>query len=129
MLVYSLMRRTQAILAIVALLATPLALVARGLLCDTSVCACMCCKSHSNSSAPRFTAAELRRITAGYCPYCGRKLQHRPADYGFIAPIAPTAPLPVVTVPSPAIARETPAIFTPSPLSGYLPEPFEPPRA
>ena len=128
MLVYSIMRRTQAILVIVALLATPLALVARGLACDTSVCVCACCRPHGHSSPPQFTAAEHRRIAAGYCPYCGMKLKHRSMDYGFLAPIAPTAPLPVAAVPSPAIARETVAIFTPSPLSGYLPEPFEPPR-
>lgn len=129
MLLYSIMRRTPAILVIVALLASPLALLARGLACEPPVCVCMCSRPHGHSFSPQFNAADLHRIAAGYCPFCGMKLKHHLADYGFIAPIAPTAPLPFIAIPSPAIAREKTAILTSSPVSGFFLEPFEPPRA
>jgi hypothetical protein len=89
----------------------------------------MCSGQKGHSSSPQLNAADLHRIAAGYCPFCGMKLKHHPADYGFIAPIAPTAPLPVVAIPSPASAREFAANFTQSPVSGFFSEPFEPPRA
>jgi len=117
-----------AILVIVALLASPLALLARGLACANAECVCMCARPHGHSSSPQSGSARLHRA-AEYCPYCGMKVKYHLADYGFIAPIAPTAPLPFIAIPSPAVARENAAIFTPSPVSGFLPEPFEPPRA
>jgi hypothetical protein len=122
-------RRTPAILVIVALLASPLALLARGLACEPSVCICTCSGQHGHSSSPQLDAADLHRVAGGYCPACRTKLKHHPADYGFIAPVAPTAPLPVVAVPSPAVAREFAATFTQSPVAGFFSNPFEPPRA
>ena len=88
------MRRLQAIAVIVALFATPLALLARGMACEASLCT-ICCPlhvSHSHSGQPMACR-------------CSTKSRNAAPDFGLIAPIAPTMPAPLFTVFAPALHR------------------------
>jgi hypothetical protein len=112
------MRRAQAILVVVALLAAPLALLARGMACESSSCTMMCCLpqgSHSHQGQPM----------ACNCPMKSGK---RLPDFGLLAPIAPTAPAAHVTLAAPEITRGFFSVFAQSASSGFLSAPFEPPR-
>jgi len=123
------MRRTQTVLIIVALLATPLALVARGMACESPACPCACERLHGHAPSQQTQSVTLRRIATGYCPYCGKKLGHHTTDFGFLAPIAPTAPIPAAALPRPHIARAAAATFEQASVAGFSIEPFQPPRA
>ena len=92
------MFRFPAILVVVALLASPLALLARGLACDSSQCDCMAMCQRQ--------AAHDRHLCGGiqHAPMCGTHQGRHAIDYGFVAPIPPTAPLPSRIIFRPASA-------------------------
>ncbi|MBZ5696078.1 MAG: hypothetical protein LAN36_12055 [Acidobacteriia bacterium] len=112
------MRRLRAIAVIVALLATPLALLARGMACEASACT-MCCPmhtSHSHSGQPMAC-------------HCSTKSRNSAPDFGLIAPIAPTMPAPLVTLAVPDAVRQPFSTYTQSAVSSFLSAPLQPPRA
>lgn len=121
------MFRAQAILVVIALLATPLALLARGIVCDPSECDCMIACAGQTSHG----AAQDRPLcgAAKRAPMCGMHQGHHALDYGLVAPIAPTAPLPHVKLTGPAISTEYVAPYAQSPVAGFSSAPFEPPRS
>jgi hypothetical protein len=112
-------------LVIIALLATPLALLARGIACAPSDCNCAMAELASHSAAQNQHLCGATK----HVPMCGTHPGHHPLDYGVIAPIAPTAPLPYAQLTRPAISAEIIAQYAQSTVAGVFSIPFEPPRS
>lgn len=123
------MRRAQAILVVVALLATPLALLARSSDRSMSGCAGMCCPTHGSHTA-RVLYEEMlcHHGEAGHFFECTMTAGHHGLDYGLIAPIAPTTPLAIAFIGSPDVNRAIPGQFREVATPGFLPTPLQPPR-
>jgi|SRR5580704_3546269 hypothetical protein len=120
------MRRAQAILVIVAMLATPLALLARGVNGDASDCTSMCCLPHGHHAAqPK--SMECQHGGIGHVFECTMTSSHHTA-YGLIAPIVPTVPSAIAFLAIPDVSREALAQFLEISASAVLAAPFEPPR-
>jgi len=113
------MRRAQVFLVIAALLATPLALLARAEACNSAACTMMCCLPHGAHSHPG-------QPMACHCP--SKSGKHLP-EFGLIAPIAPTAPEAFATVAAPASSRTAVPLSSLSLTQGFSAAPFNPPRA
>jgi len=120
------MRRTQAILVIMALLATPLALLARGLSGGTSECTTMCCLAHGHRAA-QHKEMECQHGGMGHVFECAMTSGHH-MDYGLIAPIAPAVPSAVTSIASPDVQRRIFSQFHEVSATGPLSVPFQPPR-
>src|ERR1700683_5264919 len=101
------MRRAQIILVIVGLMATPLALLARGVWCDNSPC--MCSMMHG------------QHPTICHCPM---ESGHHPLDFGFVAPMAPTYAMAIGKLSVPVSARLDLTSYKQSALSLFPSEPF-----
>jgi hypothetical protein len=131
------MRRTQAIVIVIALLASPFSLLARASFGMGSDCNNLCCLIHGShvghahmatTKAPQSDMA-CHHGEVGHAIECTMKAGHNGPDFGFFAPIALTSPSALVTLTSPSQSR---AAFTrPNDLivSGVLEAPFEPPRS
>jgi len=122
------MRRLHAILVILALLATPMALLARSD-CDQSACDCMCSLVYRSLS----TRAKRRPMLCGQASTslhrCAMNAKHHRPDYGLNTLMAPTAPHPLVALLVPAAAAPSyGSMVFPTP-SGHPPVPFQPPRS
>ena len=116
------MRRAQAVLLILSLLAVPLALMACIDSCDQVSCPCCADMSHGNSM-------NCRSAMTGHCDMSGRgQTQELPA-FLLAAHQARTAALPFATVSAPPFSRTSLVNFVPSLSSGFHAVPFEPPRA
>ncbi len=120
------MRRAQAILVIVAMLATPLALLARGVNGDASECSSMCCLAHGHHAA-QHKQMECDRAETGHCLECTMKSGSH-SDYGLLAPIVPTMPSAVAFVATPDARRHIFSQFREVSATGQLSVPFQPPR-
>jgi len=124
------MRRLEAFLALISMLAAPLALVARGQAC-ASACAKSCCLISSSRvhASPQADAnchsqrpADSRRCGSAPAP-------NHALDFGFLAPL-PRVILPALTgAPSLQTSRRaiSPAVLNDSSIN--LPPPAEPPRS
>jgi len=122
------MRRTHAILVILALLATPMALLARSD-CSQTACDCMCSLVNRSLAAQARRAPMLCGQAAGSTHQCAMNTKHHPPDYGLNTLMAPTAPLPIAAL---TISAAAARVFAPQMLctpSGFLSAPFEPPRS
>ena len=129
---YPAMRRIQAILVVVALLATPLALLARGRADDAGECDRLCCLRHGSHPGGANSATDgmmCHRGTMRHQCVCNMRPGPQSPDYGLLAPIGPTTPSPVVTILSPEIFRAEYSLSNEATFSGFTPSPFEPPRA
>jgi hypothetical protein len=130
-------KRAHAILVIVVLLAAPLALLARGMDGDSGECNRMCCLRHGSHSNPRPHAADnslsegmmCHRSPAVHNCECAMSPGPNSLDYGFLAPMAPTAPSAIMNTPKPEVTRKYFARLTEVTPSGFLAAPFEPPRS
>lgn len=115
------MRRAQAILVVVALLAIPLAMLARSGPCEQTQC--MCCLMHGSKA---------QHGKAMQCSHCsGQKkcgIGSQLPDYGLIAPMAPTTPAPQTALAALAVSRRVLVNYAPGLPTGFSSEPFEPPR-
>lgn len=60
---------------------------------------------------------------------CTMKAGHHQIDYGFIAPIVPTAPSVVARIAIPEVNGEISTSFTAVSARGFLSAPFQPPRS
>jgi hypothetical protein len=120
------MRRAQAILVIVALLATPLALLARGVSSEASECSSMCCFPHSHHAA-HHKAMECQHGGMAQVFECSMTSSHHMA-YGLIAPIAPTVPSAIAFLAIPDNGREILARFGELSAAGLVSVLFQPPR-
>jgi hypothetical protein len=117
------MPRFQAMLVVVALIAAPLSLLARGIACDPSTCDCAAsCAMHLSHSKPICGMAQ-------HAPMCGTHQGHHALDYGFIAPFAPAAPLPHAQLARPLASQNFVVQFSQLSVDGVSPLPFEPPRS
>jgi hypothetical protein len=117
------MLRLRAIVVVVAMLASPLALLARGVFCDPSACNCaMICPMQVSHSQPKCGMTE-------HAATCGNHQGHHALDYGFIAPFAPAVPLPVAQVPGPRAAQNFVTPYAQLSVDGVSRTPFEPPRS
>jgi len=120
------MRRAQAILVIVAMLATPLALLARGVNGDASECSSMCCLPHGHHAA-QHKQMECHRAEMGHCLECTMKSGTH-SDYGLLAPIVPTMPSAVAFVAIPDVSGDILCLFSEISAAGFVFVPFQPPR-
>jgi hypothetical protein len=113
------MRRTQATFVIVALLAIPIAPLAWGMACEASSSPMMCC-------LPQGPHSLAGKPMACHCPM---KSANQLPDIGLIAPIPLAAPAARATIIPPEESRRMLLAFSQLAASGFLPAPFEPPRA
>jgi len=111
------MRRIQIAVVMLALLATPLALLARAMACESSACAMMCCLPHSSHQGKPIPC------------HCSGKSQKQLPDFGLIAPIAPTMTENFAAVDLPGFARQARRFFAASITQGFAAPPFSPPKA
>jgi len=123
------MRRAQAILIIVALLATPLALLARSSAGGMSGCTGMCCPTHGTHAARVLHEKMLcHHGNLGHVLECTMTSRHHGVDYSLIVPVAPTAPSTIAFVGIPDVSRAVPAQLYEVASFGFLSTPFKPPR-
>jgi hypothetical protein len=134
------MRRAQAILVIIALLATPLALLARAIDPGMPDCNGMCClPRHSHHSPTTATnpssesqqdAMACHHGAAGHMMECSMKSGQPRMDYGLVAPFPPARTSALASLNIPKIKRhaglQLPAANSPA---GFLASPFQPPRS
>ena len=66
---------------------------------------------------------------AGHAMFCSMKASHQLMDFGFLAPLAPTAPSSSVILVLPVPARAAIAQSIDSLPAGFFSAPFEPPRS
>lgn len=122
------MHGAHAILVILALLATPMALLARSD-CRQSACDCTCTLVNRAFLGHGRRGPLLCGQGAGSMHPCAMNAKHHPPDYGLNALMAPTVPLPVASLAASVISAD---VFEPQILptpSGFLAAPFEPPRS
>jgi hypothetical protein len=115
----SIMHRALAILAAVSILALPLAPLAWGMACESSSLPMLCCLMHSTHS---LNGKPVQ------C-HCSGKSQNRAPDLGTIAPIPPGFAAGAIGLASQNHAAENFFAYSRSAANGFLPAPFEPPRA
>jgi len=124
------MRRAHAILVILALLATPMALLARSD-CDRSGCDCMC--DLVNRSLQAHAQARRGPMLCGQAAtsihQCAMKTRHRALDFGLNTLMAPTAPLPMADFAAPLASEQLLAPRTLLAPSGFFSAPYQPPRS
>jgi hypothetical protein len=133
------MRRVQAILVIAALLATPLALLARAVDPGMPDCNGMCCLPHGGhhkSPAPNTAPASHEEEMAchhgalGHMMECSMRSGQPRMDYGLLAPFPPAHASVVMSLDRPRVSRFASSQFPAGNLSaGFLAGPFQPPRS
>jgi hypothetical protein len=140
------MRRAQTILVIVALLATPLALLARAVGPGLPDCNGMCCLPHGHhapQSAPRHHAIPVTPAKDASCHHedaaptsalnctldCAMHSSPHGSNYGLLTSIAPTKPSNLFSLRLPPQTQSASSGATAFPRSGFLASPFQPPRA
>ena len=133
------MRRIQATLVIVVLLATPLALLARAADPQMPDCNGMCCLPHGghHHGPPRNPSPELPKDdmachhgATGPLMECSVRSSHERMDYGLAAPFPPGRTSSLSYVDGPKVSRFAISQFPAGNLSaGFLAGPFQPPRS
>jgi hypothetical protein len=123
------MRCAQAILVIVALIATPLALLARSAGGSMSGCAGMCCPTHG-AHAVRVLHEKMlcHQGQAGHFFECTMTPGHHGLDYGLISTIAPTTPSAITSLSVPDVHRTAASEYREMATFGFLSTPLQPPR-
>ncbi len=128
-------RRAQALLVVLALLATPLALFARTTTPDT--CDGMCCLPHGSHTSPMRHAPHAAPTKDAECHHaaltcaieCSMKSGHHQFNWGLLAPIAPTKPSALASI---VLAPHSNSVVMPSrqtDLAAFASTPFQPPRS
>jgi hypothetical protein len=117
------MRRMQAASLIVALLAVPLALVARAYACAPQECTMACCRGrHAMAKDCQHSASGAMSCTMG----CNSQAT---PDYGLAAPLPPFQLSAGLRLPGLKATRAILPVVAVSDFAGYSPPPFNPPRA
>jgi hypothetical protein len=131
------MRRAQSILLVLALFASPLALLARASYGLGSECNNLCCLPHGSHGSHQ----QNRQVTskaegmachhkdAGSAAFCAMRGTHQALGYGLLAPLPPTTISAFVRVPLPVPSRSKLAGSSESLFPGFIAAPFEPPRS
>jgi len=112
------MQRVKAMIVVVALLSVPLALLARGMACESSSCPMACCMLHGSHHGNQ----------PMMCHCAGKSSSHVP-DFGLIAPLPPTEPEAFADIAAPSSLRQPMHSQSELSLPGFVPVPFEPPKA
>jgi hypothetical protein len=131
------MRRWEAILAICALVAAPLALLSGSTAGGPEGCGRFCCLPHGahNSPIPHPVKTEKKAEMAchhgetGHMLECGMKSGNGPLEYAFAAPIPPTVLSASAKLAVPEISRQEFYCLDEFATPGILTAPFEPPRS
>lgn len=133
------MRRVQAILVIIALLATPLALLARADDSGMADCNGMCCLPHGGhhhsparnaSPEPQQQEMACHHGALGHMMECSMRSGHHRMDYGLLAPFPPAQTSVVTSLDRPKVSRLANSHFPDGKLSaGFLAGTFQPPRS
>jgi hypothetical protein len=113
------MRRAQAIIVVLALLALPLAPLAWGMTCDSNAAPMLYCPMHYSHSA----SGKLMLCQ------CQGKSPQRTLEFTLAAPIPPGSASARVEIAAPGSQRDNFDALRLATLSGYSSAPFEPPRA
>jgi len=116
------MRQIQSVTLIVALLAVPLALVARSCACAPQQCTMTCCLLHKHAMKMNCSGASGASTCAMQCN------SHKNIDYGLASPLAPTQIAERSALPAPKVARLSSFLPRRMASSGFTFEPFKPPR-
>ena len=131
------MKRAQAILLIFTLFAAPFALLARATFGMGSDCGNLCCLPHRSHTGHMHDARSQSKAEGMAChhqdgseaAFCAMKAGHRPMDFGFFAPLAPTTPSASANLALPRLARSAIAQSSASFFLGFPFAPFQPPRS
>lgn len=120
------MRRIQTVSLIIALLAVPLALVARSYACAPQRCTMMCCLLHKHAGSHMKMDCSGASGASACTMQCNSQ---KNIDYGLAAPLAPTQLAEGLAIPSPKVARLSLFFSGEIVSAGFTFEPFRPPRA
>jgi hypothetical protein len=131
------MRRAYAILAILALLAAPWALVARSFAAGVDGCDGYCCLPHGSharhpqNSSPQAADADMQchHREAGHMLHCSMRSGQQGLAFGLLSPLAPTSPSVSQRIVTPETSRRHFFGSTFDLTAGYSAAPFEPPRS
>jgi hypothetical protein len=134
------MRRVQIILVILSLICAPLSLLVQPASADMPGCGGMCCLPHHGSHHPMnhspappkhdHSGSMCEHGGAAQMPNCAFHCGNTQAQHIYVSPVAPTKPSNLATVArlnQPKNIELKPE--TRGTLSGFLAEPFQPPRA
>lgn len=116
------MRKIQSAALVMALLAVPMALVARALANVPAECMMSCCRGERASTMHCAHGA-------GATPFAMCRRSSQTPDYGLAIPIAPTQLCSSVKLPPPRTCRANALRAVLSFDKGHFSPPFEPPRA
>jgi len=117
-------RRIQSVSLILALLAVPLALVARGYACAPQQCTMMCCLAHKHAMNMNCAGSG----SAGSSACAMQCSSNKNIDYGLASPLPPTQLSAAFLLPAPRSAEMLFAADYRHAVSGFSRIPFEPPR-
>jgi hypothetical protein len=133
------MRRVHSILAILALLAVPWALLARSYAAGMDGCDGYCClphgahahhsQKHPSAVAQSNAGMECHHGDAGRSLDCSMRSGHHNPDYGLLAPLVSTSPSAIERISGPGASRHSLFATSPDAVAGFLAPAFEPPRA
>jgi len=132
------MLRAQAVLVIVALLITPLALLARAVQPGMPDCNGMCCLPHHSHHSPTRNAPPASQQeemachhgAAGHMMECSMKSSQPRMDFGLVAPFPPARTSLLVSLDVPKVSGFANSQLPIGNLSaGFLAGPFQPPRS
>jgi len=126
------MRRAQIIVVVLALLAAPLALLARSFSGSSSDCGQFCCLPHGSHSSQTHEAMHANRSCqhgAAHAVLCSMKSGHPGVDYGLNSPILPTSVSSLARIIPPDAWRSDFAWYRDFPAFGFPPAPLKPPRS
>jgi hypothetical protein len=127
------MRRAQSILVVIALLATPLALLSRVYSNTSADCGQFCCLPHAaHASQTHQSMADgmsCQHGAAGHMLICSMKSGGHHADYGLNSPVDPTSVSSLIRIAPPAASRRALTSQVEFPAFGLHSPPFEPPRS
>jgi hypothetical protein len=131
------MRRAQSILVIIAMLAMPLALLARSGDPGMADCNGMCCLPHGLHHSQTAIPSQQSREEGMDCHHgasqhaieCTMKSSHQGMEYGLLAPFPPTRASALKSIEALNLSR-TGSFRIPAEnlSSGFLTDPFQPPR-
>ena len=111
------MQRAQAVIVLFALLAVPLALLARGMACESSSGPMICCMLHGSHHSNQPMVC-----------HCAEKSSKHIPDFGLIAPFPPTEPEAFAVLAAPSSLRQPMHLQSRLSLPGFVLVPFEPPK-
>lgn len=134
-LAFYLMRRIAVIFVVLAMLAAPMALLARAGACEQPCCANICCASKHSANSQNNSEKEsggmlCHRQSPARGDSCVLKSGCNHAlDYGFASPLPPTVLTMAIDLIAPQLQSEITLVTGISPAAGFSLTPLQPPRS